>query len=100
MRVKYHGQEHNTMSPTRARTWTARSKDECINPLPSAAFCQKMRVFFDILVVFRLDFGQISFDLVQKAFATLAFWVQACAEIKILRFLDEKVTYVFKLFDF
>jgi len=25
---------------------------------------------------------------------------RACAEIKILRFLEEKVTYVFRLFDF
>ena len=29
--------------------------------------------FLDILVVFRLDFGQISFNLVQKAFATQQF---------------------------
>ena len=70
--------------------------------------------FLDILVVFRLnlDIGQISFNLVQNAFATrqlallatsiapydiLARW---CAEINILRFLEEKVTYVLRLFDF
>ena len=65
--------------------------------------------FLDILVVFRLDIGQISFNLVEKAFATpqfallatsIAFYdilARACAEIKIL---DEKVTYVFRLFDF
>ena len=45
-------------------------------------------------MVFKLDFGQISFDLVQKAFATQQFaplatsipfyniWVKACTEIK------------------
>ena len=60
-------------------------------------------------MVFRLDFGQISFNLVQKAFGTrqLALlatsipfydiWARACAGIKIL---DEKVTYVFRLFDY
>ena len=32
-------------------------------------FLPKMR-FLDILVVFRLVFGQISFNLVEKAFAT------------------------------
>ena len=65
--------------------------------------------FLDILVVFRLDLGQISFNPVENAFATqqLAFLAttivfhhivtRACAEIKIL---DEKVTYVFRLFDF
>ena len=66
--------------------------------------------------IFRLNIGQISFNLVQNAFATLqpAFLAhgiriynilaRACAEIKILRWeikiLDEKVTYVFRLFDF
>ena len=47
-------------------------------------------------MVFRLDFRQISFNLVQKAFATQQFallatsipfydiWARACAEIKIL----------------
>ena len=51
--------------------------------------------FLDILVVFRLDFGQICFNLVQKAFATQQFalcaicipfcdiWARACTEIKI-----------------
>ena len=65
--------------------------------------------FLDILVVFGLDFGQISFNLAQKAFATQQFALlaasivfydilaRACAEIKIL---DKKVTYVFRLFDF
>ena len=67
--------------------------------------------FLDILVVLRLDLGQISFNLVENAFATqqlaflatrIAFYdilARACAEIKIL-FLDEKVTFVFRLFDF
>ena len=69
--------------------------------------------FLDILVVLRLDLGQISFTSVENAFATqqLAFLATgiafyhivnwACAGIKILRkFLDEKVTYVFRLFNF
>ena len=54
----------------------------------------KLMRFLDILVVFRLDLGQISFNLVEKAFVTiqLAFlatgiafydiWTRACAEIK------------------
>ena len=62
--------------------------------------------FLDILVVFRLDIDQISFNLVQKAFATqqfsllatsIAFYdilARTCTEIKIL-----KVTYVFRLLD-
>ena len=81
------------------------------NPMTPGAFCQKCSL--DILVVFMLDFGQISFNLVEKAFATQQFALlatsivfhdilaRACAEIQILReFLDEKVTYVFRLFDF
>ena len=51
--------------------------------------------FLDILVVFRPDFGQISFNLVEKAFATQQFALlatgitfynilaRACAEINI-----------------
>ena len=31
VRVKWLAQEHNTMSPARARTWTARSGDERTN---------------------------------------------------------------------
>jgi len=31
VRDKCLAQEHNTMSPARARTWTARSGDECNN---------------------------------------------------------------------
>ena len=31
MRVKCLAQEHNTMSPARAQTQTARSRDECTN---------------------------------------------------------------------
>ena len=31
MRVKYLAQEHNTMSPARARTRTAQSRDKCTN---------------------------------------------------------------------
>ena len=68
-----------------------------LNPLTPGAFLPKMR-FLDILVVLRLDLGQISFNLVENAFATrqlallatsitfhnILAW--ACAEIKILRF--------------
>ena len=75
--------------------------------------------FLDILVVLSLDLGQISFNLVENEFATrqlallatrITFYcpfydfydllARACTEIKILRFLDKKVTYVFRLFDF
>ena len=67
-----------------------------INPLTPGTFCKKMR-FLDIMVVFRLDLGQISFNLVENAFATrqlaflatgIAFYdisTRACGEIKILR---------------
>ena len=60
-------------------------------------------------MVLKLDLGQISFNLVKNAFATLqlaslatgiAFYdisTWACTEIKIL---GEKVTYVFRFFDF
>ena len=62
--------------------------------------------FLDILVVFRLDLGQISFNLAENAFATrqlaflatsIAFYdilAWACAEIKILNqsFWMKKVT--------
>ena len=73
------------------------------------SFSPKMR-FLEILLVLRLDLGQISFNLVnENAFATrqlallatsIAFYdilPRACAEIKILSFLDEKVTNVFRL---
>ena len=69
----------------------------------------RQRPFLDILVVFGLDLCQITFNLVKNALASrqlgflatgIAFcdiFTRACAEIKIL---DEKVTYVFSLFDF
>ena len=65
-----------------------------IRPIDSWNFLQKC--VLDVLVVFRLDLGQISFNPVEKAFETqlLAFLAtsitfhhivtQACAEIKIL----------------
>ena len=37
------------------------------NPLTPGAFCQKC-IFLDILVIFRLDLSQISFNLVENAF--------------------------------
>ena len=62
---------------------------------------------------FWLDFDKISFNLVKYASVTrqlailaasIAFYdipARACAEIKILRsLLEEKVTYVLRLFDF
>ena len=63
--------------------------------IDSWSFLQKMH-FLDILVVLRLDLGQISFNPVENAFATqqLAFLAtgiafyhivnRACTEIKIL----------------
>jgi len=66
---------------------------------------RKKHVFLDVLAVFRLDYGQISFNLVENASATrqhavlatsIAFYdilARACAEIKI-------VTYVLRLFEF
>ena len=65
--------------------------------------------FLDNLVVFMLEIGQISFNLVENAFATrrlallassIAFYdilARACAEMKIV---NQRVTYVFRLFDF
>ena len=69
---------------------------DLLNPLTPGTFCQKMH-FLVILVVLRLDLGQISFNLVGNAFATrqlallatgIAFYdilAWTCAEIKILR---------------
>ena len=90
------------------------SSDMCsffaTKPIDSRNFLPKMR-FLDILVVLRRDLGQISFNLVENAFVTrqlallatkITFYellAHACADIKIL-FLDEKVTYVLRLFDF
>jgi len=60
--------------------------------------------FFYILAVFKLDFGQISFNLVKNAFATqqLAVLAPSIAVFDILARVcaEEKVTYVLKLFDF
>ena len=68
--------------------------------------------FLEISVLFKLDLSQISFNPVKNAFATHQLAILAtnitfhhtvtwaCAEIKILRFLEEKVTYVFRLFNF
>ena len=69
--------------------------------------------FLDILVVFRLDLGQVRFNPVENASAaqqlafhttSIAFYhfvTRACAEIKILTYTEIKIlTYVFRLFDF
>ena len=67
----------------------------------------RKRRFLDILVLFRLDLGQISFNVLKNTLASrqlgflatsIAFYeilTRACTEIKIL-----KVTYVSRLFDF
>ena len=67
-----------------------------INPLNPRAFCKK-RGFLDILVLSRLNLGQITFNAVKNALASqqLGFLAtsiamcdvlsRACAEIKILR---------------
>ena len=72
-------------------------KCSIVNPLTHGAFFAKKCVFLNILVVFRLDLSQISFTLVENAFATwqlplrassIAFYdilARAWAEIKILR---------------
>ena len=38
VRVKCLAQEHNTMSPARAWTWTARSGDECTNHVATLSY--------------------------------------------------------------
>jgi len=65
------------------------------NPLTPGAFW-KTRVFWGIWAFFKLDFGQISFNLVENAFATRQhalltagitlydILARVCAEIKIL----------------
>ena len=71
------------------------SHDRALNPLTPGAFCQKCVLRY-ILVVFRLDLGQISFNVVENAFATRQLALVATriafleVEIKILN-LDEKV---------
>ena len=80
-----------------SRTRYMASHDRAHNPLTPGAFCQKC-VFRDILVVFRLDLGQISFNVVENAFATRQRALLATriafleVEIKILN-LDEKVIF-------
>ena len=45
-----------------------------INPLTPGTFCKKTLVrFLDILVIFRLDLGQVTFNLVENVFATQQF---------------------------
>ena len=63
--------------------------------------------FLDILVLFKLDLSQISFNPVENSFATqqLAYRGLPHCDSDMRRnqnfeFLDEKVTYVFRLFDF
>ena len=52
-----------------------------INPLTPGTFCKN--VFFGHLVLFKLDLGQISFNLVENVFATqqLAFLATSIAFI-------------------
>ena len=73
-----------------------------LNPLTPGTFCKKMR-FLDILVLFKLDLNQISFNPVENAFATqqLAFLATSITFYHIVRqFLEEKLTYIFRFFDF
>ena len=48
-----------------------------IDPLTPGAFCEK-GIFLDILVVFRLDLGQTSFNLVKNALASRQLAFPAC----------------------
>jgi len=62
--------------------------------LTPAAFCKKKTRFLDVLAFFRMDFNQISFNLVENAFAarqlailatSIMFYgilAWACAEMK------------------
>ena len=78
------------------------------NPLTPGAFCKKC--VFGHFVVFWLNLGQIIFNPVENAFATqqlallatgIAFYrIETRAKAEIQIFLDERVTYVFRLFDF
>ena len=89
------------------QSWIYPAVSGLFNPLTPKAFAKNG--FLDILVVFMLDIGQISFNLVENAFATrqlallassIAFYdtlARACAEMKSL---NQKVTKVFRLFDF
>ena len=54
--------------------------------------------FLDILVVLRLDLGQISFNPVETQ--QLAFLATIIVFYHIVTREDEKVTYVFRLFNF
>ena len=74
---------------------------DCLNPLTPGRFAKN--VFLDILVVFRLDIGQISFNLVKKAFAIKKFALLPTSiafydvlEIKNLRysFGGEKIFFI------
>jgi len=84
--------------------YSARGSDllaKAFNLLTPGAFCRKP-FFLDILAVFRLDFGQISFNLVENAFATqqlavlatsMTFYeilARACTDIKILNKKSEQ----------
>ena len=52
-------------------------KDKNNNTRMARTYLYPKNAFLDILVVFRLHFGQISFNLVQKAFATQQFALPA-----------------------
>ena len=82
------------------------------NPLTPRAFCQKY-VFWTFWWFWGWILAKLAFFLIENAFATLqlaflstriafcGILARACAEVKILiECLDEKVTYVFRLFNF
>ena len=82
--------------PRAERGLTKLASQTVLNPLNPRAFCKK-RGFLDILVLSRLNLGQITFNAVKNALASqqLGFLAtsiamcdvlsRACAEIKILR---------------
>ena len=58
-----------------------------LNPLTPEASCKKC-IFLDILVVFRLDLGQISFNLVKNAFAKSSQQLAFLATSNVLQHCD------------
>ena len=81
------------------------------DPLTPGTFLQKMS-FLDILMLFKLDLGQISFNPVENAFATqqvaslatsIAFYhtvTRVCVEINILRRESDLRVQAFRFLDF
>jgi len=66
-----------------------------VNPLTPGTFLQKL-CFLDILAVFRLDFGQINFNLVENALATqqLAIFATSITFYNISGWISAKLTLI------